>query len=493
MRLSPTTMFVLIILCLCCYTKSIRLGKQEESVLKETLREFESAPENGRYDNVIEMPHTASKLIQKIFIWCPIRHSGLTIECPVHNCPLKIGMWTDVLYGLRTDPRNPRLIYDLNGNLLLVQAFYECSYRLDGHSKNGHRYLSASNEILQLLPPGISQRFPIIMRQRCGFTLHLYVYVISGIYQGQNFMELSEGIAGMNFRQLMRNNPDSVNVKDEFERSVFCSYPSNDNLIDLFLQQFQMTKGHYEKDMFSRTGTVLSCDHTFRTSKPIGVTREDCKFVKQFENMFLALNKYGEVLTWRFTKSTSSLEIEDILKELKIRFDKAGITLKMVVVDDCCHVPNLYERIFPGVKVKLDLFHACMRIVQTFPKSDSQHKKFSGEVSMIFRRDDDLNDERSMSTPCPEEIEANIERLLFVWQEKLNGETIHQIENLRKHVRKGCLSDIPEGCGTEMNERLHRHLNRSLLCGVSKIGPELAIAVMTCALYSTYPLIRTCI
>lgn len=239
-------------------------------------------------------------------------------------------------------------------------------------------------------------------------------------------MELSEGIAGMNFRQLMRNNPDSVNVKDEFERSVFCSYPSNDNLIDLFLQQFQMTKGHYEKDMFSHSGTVLSCDHTFRTSKHIGVTREDGKFVKQFENVFLALNEYGEVLTWRFTKSTSSLEIEDLLKELKIRFDKAGITLKMVVVDDCCHVANLYERIFPGVKVKLDLFHACMRIVQTFPKSDSQHKKFSGEVSMIFRRDDDLNDERSMSTPCPEEIEANIERLLFVWQEKLNGETIHQ-------------------------------------------------------------------
>lgn len=110
---------------------------------------------------------------------------------------------------------------------------------------------------------------------------------------------------------------------------------------------------------------------------------------------------------------------------------------------------------FPGVKVKLDLFHVCMRVVQTFSKSDSQHKKLSREVSMIFHRDHDLNVERSMSTPCLEEIEANIERLLFVWQEKLNGETIHQIDNLHKHVRKGCLSDIPEGCGTEMNERLH--------------------------------------
>lgn len=35
-----------------------------------------------------------------------------------------------------------------------------------------------------------------------------------------------------------------------------------------------------------------------------------------------------------------------------------------------------------------------------------------------------------------------------------------------------------------MNERLHRHLNRSLLCGVSKTGPELAIAIMSCALFA---------
>ena len=41
---------------------------------------------------------------------------------------------------------------------------------------------------------------------------------------------------------------------------------------------------------------------------------------------------------------------------------------------------------------------------------------------------------------------------------------------------------MPPGCGTERNERLHSHINRSLLCGVSKIGPELALAVMSCAL-----------
>lgn len=35
-----------------------------------------------------------------------------------------------------------------------------------------------------------------------------------------------------------------------------------------------------------------------------------------------------------------------------------------------------------------------------------------------------------------------------------------------------------------MNERLHRRLNRSLLCGVSKIGPERGIAIMCCALFA---------
>ena len=70
---------------------------------------------------------------------------------------------------------------------------------------------------------------------------------------------------------------------------------------------------------------VLSCDHTFKTSKHVGVTREDDgKFVCQYQNVFLGLNENGEVLTWRFTKSTASSEIEDLLKELKTRFDRQG-------------------------------------------------------------------------------------------------------------------------------------------------------------------------
>lgn len=132
------------------------------------------------------------------------------------------------------------------------------------------------------------------------------------------------------------------------------------------------------------------------------------------------------------------------------------------------------------------MFYACSRVLQTIPKSDSARQQFSKEFSLIFRRNGDLGEERTMSTPDPDEIEANLERLsglLFVWRKKLTEDTIHQIENLRKHTER-----MPVGhtaaCGTEKNERLHRHLNRSLRCGVSKIGPELVIAIMTCALFA---------
>ena len=81
-------------------------------------------------------------------------------------------------------------------------------------------------------------------------------------------MELSEGIVATNYRALMRNNPEN----SKFDNNVFCAYPGNDKLMDLFLEQFQITKDLHESDMKKRVAKVLSCDHTFKTSKHVGVT-----------------------------------------------------------------------------------------------------------------------------------------------------------------------------------------------------------------------------
>ena len=93
----------------------------------------------------------------------------------------------------------------------------------------GHRYLSASNDVLNSLPESVREKFPFIMQQRSGFTLRLYDYLITGIYQGQNFMELSEGIASLNYKEYMRNSRggNELTITD-LENVPFNYYTSND-------------------------------------------------------------------------------------------------------------------------------------------------------------------------------------------------------------------------------------------------------------------------
>ena len=63
----------------------------------------------------------------------------------------------------------------------------------------------------------------------------------------------------------------------------------------------------------------------------------------------------------------------------------------------------------------------------------------------------------------------------------LPGTDFHfQIDGLRVHIHKGCLSGNPPGFGTERNEQLHRllnRLNRYLLSGATRISIELAVAL----------------
>ena len=183
------------------------------------------------------------------------------------------------------------------------------------------------------------------------------------------------------------------------------------------------------------------------------------------------------------TKTTGFKEIEDLLFDLKERMLNSGINLEVIILDDCCKMRNSYQNVFGGyVKIKLDLFHACQRVIQTLDH-DGIKNQFSREFGLIFRVDGNVGEEREMTTPEPEVIIANLEQLLCRWQGQLNAKTLKSVDDLRRHINKGCLSGILPGEGTEKNERLHRHLRKSLLVGANTISPELAIACLTLALY----------
>ena len=69
---------------------------------------------------------------------------------------------------------------------------------------------------------------------------------------------------------------------------------------------------------------------------------------------------------------------------------RAAKKVEMIIVDDCCHTLKLYKQTLPGVKLRLDLFHDCMRVIQTVPTSKAYCSQFANEFSLIFRQEGDL-------------------------------------------------------------------------------------------------------
>ena len=112
---------------------------------------------------------------------------------------------------------------------------------------------------------------------------------------------------------------------------------------------------------------------------------------------------------------------------------------------------------------------------------------------MIFRQEDDRGTTRLKPTPPKETLLKNIESFSRKWKHISETSTDShglllresfdkQVENLKKHIQQGCLSGIPPGYSTSINESLHNKIN-NLFAG-AKMGPELALALLTVFFYS---------
>ncbi|XP_031559544.1 uncharacterized protein LOC116295769 [Actinia tenebrosa] len=480
---------------------SITLEAHIGAYIRELLQEFKNDPTSSRFDSVIH-PKLLGKgksdfFLPKVFIWSPMDHFKSTIRCPEHGSVLEAMQWTDITE--KKSPRNPRLVYDLHGNYLLIQRFYKCRH-------GQHKYLSAAPEIMRELPGVISHGcFPIKMLYKAACSKELMDLVISEVVQGVNFLQISEGIANLNYKEFCRrgerylmsnsNNHEKQSCDhDFFTEDFYCdtmfSFPSNDLLMKLFLEDFEGEKKYYDEELRKTKAKVLSFDHTFKVSKHIGVARNgDSQIVGQFSNLFIGLNENKDIVIWKLTRSTKFEEVKDVLVELNERIIAENERIETIYVDDCCKVRAQYKTIFRNKEdIKLDLFHGVQRVVKTLSKKSEASKRLANEFGLVFRANGDLGNVRNLPTPDPEQIEENLDHFEWAWSEILLSkeytETRNEIDKLKVHIRKGCLSGINPGEGTEGNEVLHHFINRCLLCGSTTIGPELAIAVLTILFYS---------
>ena len=141
------------------------------------------------------------------------------------------------------------------------------------------------------------------------------------------------------------------------------------------------------------------------------------------------------------------------------------------------------------VKVKLDLFHAVKRVSSAISKKHPYFYQALQDFRLVFRKSGDNGVIRKQTTPSPPSLLKNLQSFTSKWSTitdhnnncVLTGAGLKEINNLKVHISRGCLSDIPAHFGTNRNENLHRSLN-SRFSG-SRLGIEVAVALIAVFLH----------
>ena len=451
--------------------------------------DFRSPPDVGDY------------VLPRVIIWDPLQpqqhcfDTGFT--CPHYehghlNSILTPCKWKDG----RSERDLPRQIYCVNGPVLLVSRVYRCT---EGHEIAGH-----DPRILESIPSG---DLKFHLGHKLGFTPELCSLVFALASSGQPFHEIELFLAQRyvdNFAErqcryarhistyLEKNESQDKDKLQKFPSfEVWRPTPSTDTVHQCFLYIFRENKQFFRQSISEKTAKWMSADHTFKVAANIGCMLPNGSWSTQFDSLYIVMNEIGQVLAYKLTKGTAISKVQDILNNLKRRLDQQKASCDTIFVDDCCKVRSKLQQIFPNVLVKLDLFHAIQRVTSKVPKSKRQYlsSSFINDFKMIFRADADQGEIREMDTPDEQTIMSNLECLTERWKDVhydngeavLNRNVLHEIENLKVHIERGCLSRIFQGGGSTRNENLHKNLKAVI--ARSRLGCELAEALLATFFY----------
>ena len=208
----------------------------------------------------------------------------------------------------------------------------------------------------------------------------------------------------------------------------------------------------------------------------------------------MVLNEEHLVVSWQLAEKEKFDVIKELLTNLKTRLDDHDADVRFFIIDNCCKWRHKIQELFgENVIVLLDLFHAVQRITSTMNKRHSLFNDCVKELKLVFRDRHDTGDKRTTRAPEKEIISQNLDRFVEKWShiartsqaggdDLFRANFLQHIKNLKEHISSGCLSGIPPGYSTSINESLHEKLN-DLFAG-AKMGPELALALLTIFFYS---------
>lgn len=437
-------------------------------------------------------------LLPRIIIWDPLKQFSQYFDrCPNEECNgiLEFHMWA---IG-ENRATQPRLLHDTHYTVLLVGAVYKCA-------SNNHIVFSTDARLIQKMS---SVQLPFILLHRTGFTRPFIHSVVSLAKEGmplqaivRHIQTLREEFAAELLLKLTAHlicNGKTLTQSDTLSLTTSSAVtlitkpiPTNDIITRCVIIHFLENESFYKSEMLRmKVKHCLRLDHTFKVASNIGFLRPaDGKWITQYGSVFLVLNHEGQVVTWQLTNSTSFDEVSSLLSNLKERIDLPEESPLTIYVDNCCHVRKKLQQIYGNnIIVKLDVFHAVQRVTRAMSKRHSLFYTCIHDLRMIFRYPTDICKKRTMNTPNTALILKNLDDFILKWKNAehndhhiLTDKVMVQLQSLRIHMQRGCLSEIEPSGGTSQNEALHRHVNPNF-SHAGRMGISLAYALLSILFY----------
>ena len=446
-----------------------------------------SPPVDSNY-NSREESTFGEQILPYIMFWDPIQKfvGKLANQCMFESCSgtVRVKCWRTG----QSLSMQPRLLHCIEYNVLLISPIYICEY--------SHTFSSTDPRLTENI---LQEHIPFILLHRTGFTRHFVNTVVHLYREGMAILGIERFVGKMRHQMVATRIIQIVNSmpvgdsqvcasnyleKCEEMRALRYPIPSNDVICQCILVHFMEKRSYYDREMSQMPiDNYISIDHTFKVSSNIGYKRSDGKWVTLYNSVFIVLNEFGQVVAWQLTSSTSIDEVSFMLSELKSCMHQP-VT---VFVDNCCQqISKLKEILGEEITVRLDIFHAIQRIVRVMPKKHPMFTYCLRDLRLVFRKPSDIGNSRQKPTPNSDQIISNLDSFVKKWcnigWKVFNEKMYAQVNALKLHITRGCLSSIVEGGGTNRNEALHRHINPHFKTK-TKIGLPLALALLTLLLY----------
>ena len=124
--------------------------------------------------------------------------------------------------------------------------------------------------------------------------------------------------------------------------------------------------------------------------------------------------------------------------------------VKTIYVDNCCQWQQKIKEVFgPDVTV---LFHAVQQVTRKMQKKHPFYSICMQDFRLVFRLPGDYGPVRTKATPQPPQLLENINSFVQRWKDIVHNDrcvlikdSIEEIEIVKVHILKGCLSGIIVG------------------------------------------------